>query len=399
MNKILKYLFFLILIVFPLGQLFRLNLSNFIPGLRIHLFDATIFVFTFVWLLKKIFKKERISLPILSKELFIFSAVATISLFLQIFKLKIDEFFGSFFYLLRFLNTIAFLFAVTEVLKKENLPVFDYLLGEGIFIAFFSLLQYIVLPDTRFLLNFGWDEHYFRAIGTFLDPSFAGLLLVLSFFVWVTGFAIESRKNIIFWVTGLILLLAIGLTFSRVAYLSLITGLGAIFLPRKNFRVFAFFCSIIIIIILLIPKPGGEGVDLLRVSSFIARSDNYKYSLAIIKDNFWTGVGFNAFRFSQKKYGFISLSDWKDTNAGAGADNSFLFVLATTGIFGLVAFLNFWIKAVYKSNTLAKSSKSSLILFSSLIAMSPAALVVNCLFYQWISIWLMILLARFTVDN
>ncbi len=120
--------------------------------------------------------------------------------------------------------------------------------------------------------------------------------------------------------------------------------------------------------------------------------------MRIAKNNFWLGVGFNAFRFTQRDYGFISLDDWQNTNAGAGTDNSFLFVLATTGIFGLIFFVYFWLKASWLSFKI-KDNTSGRILFSSLILIVLSSMAVNSLFYPWILIWLLILMAKFTVDN
>jgi len=254
------------------------------------------------------------------------------------------------------------------------------------------------VPDTRFLINFGWDEHYYRAIGAFIDPVFTGLLLSLTLIVWLNVNQIFNGRKIYYWLLGAILLLATTLTFSRISYLALFAGAGLSCSIKKQKKAFLLLALVFIIMVALLPKPGGEGVNLWRVSSFIARLDSIQKTLQIIKDNFWFGVGFNTFRFAQKNYGFISLADWQNTNAGAGTDNGFLFVLATTGIFGLIFFCFFWLKlflsAFKKFNTI-----SGRILLGCLILVLVSSLVVNCLFYPWILIWLYLLAAKFTADN
>lgn len=400
MNRVLKYLFLLFLLVFPFGQLLRIDLTNFIPGVRVQSIDLAAFLLVIFWVGKKIKKKEKIIFPPLSKELLVFGFIAFLSLLIQVGRLKGEEFLGSFFYFLRLVNFIVFFIATTEVLKKEKLPIFSYLIAEGVVIALFSLLQYLFLPDTRFLFYIGWDEHYFRAIGSFFDPGFTGLLLVLAFIVWLACLnSYKDKKKYLYWLAGFILLLAIGLSFSRLAYVSLLAGLASMFLVDKKRRLYLFAGVVLLVIVFFLPKPGGEGVNLFRLSSFVARADAYKQSFKIAADHFWTGVGFNAFRYAQRDYGFISEKNWGTTNAGAGTDNSFLFVLATTGIFGLLTYLYFWLKCLYMSFKNSTKNKSSLILFASMISLSVSALVINSLFYPWIMGWLMTLLAKFTVDN
>ena len=400
MNRIQKFLFFLILIVFPFGQLLRLDLTNFIVGLKVQAIDITVFVFVFFWFLKKIIQKEKFKAPPLFCELAFFGLIAGLSLVFQVWRLKPIELLGASFYLLRLLNFIAFFWAAVEILSKENLSIFEYLVGEGIIIAFFSLFQYIILPDTRFLFNLGWDKHYFRAIGTFLDPAFTGLLMVLAFIIWTVEFSKSNKaKNFLFGLTGFILLLAIGLTFSRLAYFSLFVGLSTMSLLKKERRLYVVAGLALLVIIFFLPKPGGEGVNLFRKSSLIARSAAYKQSFGIINNHFLFGVGYNAYRYTQRDYGFILPQDWQSTNAGAGTDNSFLFILATTGVFGLISFLYFWLKSLYLGFLFSRKSQSSLILFTSLSVLSIGALAINCLFYPWVLCWLAILLAKFTVDN
>jgi len=399
-DKITKYLFFLILLIFPLGQLLRLDLTSFSAGLKVQAIDILVFCYVLFWLGRNLFEKAKVRLPPFFKQLLAFILIAFLSLLWQIRSLTPWEFLTALFYWLRLFNFVLFFWATVDLLKKEELPIFDYLLADGIVIAFFALLQYLVLPDTRFLFNFGWDKHYFRAIGTFLDPGFTGLLLVLTFIIWLVYWSEKSvKKNFFFFTAGFILILAIGLTFSRISYLSLFFILGLMLLMGKKWRFFLYLGVMFLLLVFLLPKPGGEGVNLWRTSSLLARLDSYKQTFIIIKDHPLLGVGYDAFRYAQRNYGFLSEENWQSTNAGAGTDNSFLLVFATTGIFGLMFFLNFWVKAIFLSFTYWRKSQSALVFFLSWVVLSLSAFSMNSLFYAWVLCWLMIVMAKFTVDN
>lgn len=384
--KIRKIIFYLLLAVFPFGQLFRFQLPFFPASVRFQPIDILSFIFVLVSL-KKIFP-----LSSFFKKMAVFGIVASLSLTVNLFRLSFSDFLPALFYLLRLWNYFLFFSAMEKFLKTEKVFIFKFLLCEGIIISIFALAQYVFLPDMRFLYKFGWDDHYFRALGTFLDPGFLGILISLSLIVFLINF-----PNNIF-VLGFFLL-TIALTFSRMAYLSLSLGLFIYFLLKKKFAFLGILMSVFIIFILLSPKPGGEGVDLLRKNSLFSRFDNYSQALSIAKDNLLIGVGFNAYRFTQRKYGYIGEENWLTTNSGGGADNSFLFVLATTGIIGLVSFLYWWGGIFKQSYSLFFKSKSAQTVFISISLISFASFFSNVIFYPWIFVWLMIILAQFTADN
>ncbi len=385
-----KFIFFLLLAIFPLGQLLRLTLPGF-PQIKLQALDLLVFWFVLSWLSGKLLRKEKFALPPLFKPLAVFGGIASLSLILKLVALPFSEILPASLYLLRLLSYLAFYWAVWDFLKKENLPIFKYLIWEGVAIGFLAIVQYLALPDTRFLFNLGWDEHYFRAIGSFLDPAFTGLLLILSWTTWLAE--ILNRKGKINpwqWPAGLLILFAVALSFSRVSYLVLIIAtLILLFLNHKLKALFLILLGFLFLVFLL-PKPGGEGVNLLRTNSFWAKTANYRQTFQIIKDNFWLGVGFNAFRLSQKNYGFIDSANWQLTNAGAGADNSFLFVWATTGVFGLLAFLFLWLKILKGAEPVVLVTGAALIISS---------FSVNALFYPWVLFWLMLILAKTRVET
>jgi hypothetical protein len=100
-------------------------------------------------------------------------------------------------------------------------------------------------------------------------------------------------------------------------------------------------------------------------------------------------VGFNAYRYAQRDYGFLEEERWQLSHAGAGADSSLLFVLATTGILGLGAYLKIWLKVLEKSG----SKKNRLLVLTVLGVLLSHSLFLNSLFYPWIMAWLWLVLA------
>ena len=317
--------------------------------------------------------------------------------------MSLNEFLPASFYLFRLWNWFFFYWALTDFLVKQSLPLTKYLVIEGVVIALFGLFQYLLLPDTRFLLFLGWDDHLFRAIGSFLDPAFTGLLLALAFFIWITEI-LKRRKGVVFWLAGGIILLALALTFSRLSYLVLLVGLGIIFWQKKRRIAFLFLAGLLAALLWFLPKPAGEGVNLWRSSSFIARKENYSQVWQIIQKHWLFGVGFNTYRYVQRDLDFvqpnrwITADLWQKSNAAAGADNSFLFVWATTGILGLFAYLWWWGKMLAVSWKVRKT-ETGLLILASITGLILSSLAINSLFYPWVLCWLWFLLVQLKVEK
>lgn len=396
----MKTLFLLILLAFPLGQLCRLELTNLTPGLVLHPVDFLIFLFVLVWVIGKM--TGQIKKLLFGKEIFAFLFFCLLSFLINLPRFGFTP--ASFFYLLRVTNYFLFFWAAVDFLKENKIPVMKLLFFEGVVVSIFSLVQYFFLPDTRFLFNLGWDMHYYRAIGVFLDPSFNGLICVFSFFIFLNYVFLDQQSlnkqkkaiiKILFFLGGGIILLAIALSFSRLSYLALLIGSGILLLSKKTMKILLLTFLSFVVLVIFIPKPTGEGVDLLRKSSFISRFDNYKKTTTIIRENLFFGVGFNNFRLIQKKYGFLQ-DDWQASHSGAGADNSFLFVFATTGILGIAAYLYFWAKI---ANFIIKTKNShQKLVLATLLALLVSSFAINSLFYPWVLIWFYLLLAMFTAE-
>ena len=106
-----------------------------------------------------------------------------------------------------------------------------------------------------------------------------------------------------------------------------------------------------------------------RWFSIEQRFDNYREGIGLWQKSPIFGLGFNALRYYR--------NDPISHSAG-GLDSSLLFVLATTGVVGLLAYLNLlrWLW------------QKSLLLCVSLAALLVHSLFVNSLFYAFVMIWL-----------
>lgn len=396
MTKFSEIIFYLIWVVFPLGQLVRLQLSNYLPGLKLHPLDFLVFGFVLTWIVAKI-KERKFNPLIFFKEMLVFAGVALFSLLINLRKLSFSESLPAFLYWVRLVNFILFYPALVDFFKQKKTDVLKLITLEGLAVGGGAVLQYLLLPDLRFLYFSGWDDHYFRAAGAFLDPGFTAIILVLSFLAFLIR-RLKGKPDPKFWTSGLFYLFAIGLTFSRTAYMALAIGMGLVLILKRKLKLLALAAMVFLLIVLAIPKPGGEGVDLLRTSSFVARADSYTFAWKIIKDNFVFGVGYNALRTAQYNLGFLSPLNWSTNNAGAGTDNSFLFVWATCGIFGLSAFV-FLLARILKKTSENLKKESSLFLFTATLVLIFASLLVNYFFYPWVLAVLMLALAGFSVDS
>ena len=221
----------------------------------------------------------------------------------------------------------------------------------------FGFLQYIALPDVRFLKYIGFDDHYYRLVGTFLDPNFSGLVLAI---LTLLSLSLFKQKNILLFLPPLI---GLALTFSRASYLSLAAGLIYLGVIKKQFKL---LISLLLLglILYLAPKPFGEGVNLFRTFSITSRYANQIEAIKLFAANPIFGIGSFTSRI----------------------DNSFLYVLSTTGLVGFSAFL-YLIKVSWKvtQNIAAKSA---------IIAILTHSLFNNSFFYSWIIVLFFLFVAE-----
>lgn len=334
--------------------------SLFSPDIRISILDFSITLITFITIISHprmfiltIKQHNRITKPV-----FIFFSISILSLTPAYFRYGQSATLVGLAYSLRWF--VYSLFFIS--LHLLRVPVKHLIILISFILISTGLIQYFFLPDTRFLFALGWDDHFNRVIGTILDPGFLGLLYV---------FILLFTKSKVLWISAFIALI---LTYSRASYLAFLAGFA---FSKKSFMKILLLLTVAII---LIPRPGGDGVKLERVYSIFSRFSSWQQALRIFADHPVLGVGFNVYRYAQLDYGFENDPRWLISHANAGSDSSLLFVLATTGTIGTVAYL-YYLKAI------------SYQLKAVMAALLTHSLFLNSLFYPFILLWLALLMA------
>ncbi len=343
-----NWLIIILYLLLPLGQFQRLPLG--IAGASIYVHDLVLMAI-WAWVLWQRIRHPEVEVSTEGSEndgevkiFWIFTAIALLSWLINLPRWGQESIIG-FGYLIRWVLLSAPLFLL--LITDYRLPITELIKKSIFLLAVLGWLQYFIFPDLTRMKYFGWDDHYFRLIGTLLDPNFMGILIVIGLSLEFSAFSFKplafGRK--------LFYLITLAFTYSRASYLSWLVflfgwGINRVFrkpikggilkLGRIFFRSLTaysvyFWLAVSAIIFVLMPRPAGEGGDFSRTASISGRLQSYRQVWEIIKDNPVFGVGFNNYRLTQNK----GITD----HAAAGADNSFLFVWATTGVFGLIAFL------------------------------------------------------------
>lgn len=387
---VLKIIFIFLILLFPLGEIIRFDFGN---GITVLLNDALVSLVIISWLFWRFLNKKNLQRS-LTKPIFIFIAISLLSLIVNIKTLAPFQSFVSFLYLLRFGLYAGLYFVVSDFHPdfKRKIPLFMIL--SGIIIVLGGYIQFFFYPSLRNLYYLGWDEHLYRMFSSFLDPNFAGSFFVLNFLL-IGGMFFNDLKDKkwerigLLGVLGILSLLAVFLTYSRSALVMLAVGVFVFLVMMGRKRWLIGFLLISAIIFILLPKAfQTEGTNFFRVVSSQARLRSAENALIIFKENPVLGVGFNAYRYAQHRYGFLTGEKWQVSHGGAGADNSFLFILATGGLVGFIVYLYLWIK-IFQSNI---KGYISLVVIASSLGLFINALFINSLFYPFIMEWIWILI-------
>lgn len=151
----------------------------------------------------------------------------------------------------------------------------------GIGVAYLGVWQYVLIPDTRFLSILGWDDHYYRLVSTWLDPTFTGLVVAASAISLTAWQPIRKQWRQARDVIVILLGSVVALTFSRSSYLALAVGWVGTWwwLPKAERKMWIVTAVIWAASVWWAPKPTGEGVVLTRTSTIVARQGIWEQSL------------------------------------------------------------------------------------------------------------------------
>lgn len=344
--KIITASFFLIL--FSLGQLQRIQLDD---NIAFYIHDVLIITWLVFYFFKaQIYKKlinTKLTEKLASYRMEIFAVIWIVIGLL--FAVKSDESISrSILYLLRILSYIFFIASLKNI-KLPHKNILSLKIGfiiSGLLIAVWGIIQYIFLPDTRFLSIMGWDDHYYRLISTQFDPAFTGMIFVLTFSYIIEIKDLFKKNKNIFYLLLFTLIYSILLTFSRSSYLAFIfLNLGIVFTMKKQ-RYLLFFLALFLVSIPFLPKPAGEGVNLKRTSTSSARHQIIVSSISSVNSYEWF-VGKGLF------VNPVLHQDGLLPDHSHLPDNLFITVFTGTGTIGFILFLLLgykWGKILYNKD-------------------------------------------------
>ncbi len=413
-KSITKYLIYSIWGAALLGQLGRLPLGN--QYINVYLTEVLVAILILTFLLTlPLSRALKIRLPQSYQFLFVFMSLAFFSLLVSSATLSLKQTLASALYLFRFvayvgLGLITYNLVSSEPAKKQGLRLLEmtrFVVVISLLLGLIGLVQLVVLPDfTNLDPAWGWDPHQNRLAATFLDPNFLGAFLVigfgLTFSYLISGWSLFSRK-----VDGLICIILsvfVVLTFSRSAYLMVAVVVGLLGI-LKTWKMLPLAVGVFLLAYLMVPRvqtriAGGVDPD----DSARARIVSWSRTIAVIKNHPLTGVGFNSLRYENAKRGYFDKSNPWGGRSGSGSDSGLLFVWATTGLGGVLAFALFLAHGIFlsfQSYWRHRASIEGVFFLGSgvcLLALLVQSNFINSLFYPWLMIWYLPFMALVSCD-
>ncbi len=333
-------------------------------------------------------RKKSTKAPPLMRPMVLFLSAGVISLVANVGSFGVADLFTSSLYLWRW----AAYACLYVLFVRSAIPV-STLLGHlftfGLVFGVVGIAQFFLYPNLRFLMYMGWDPHYYRLFSTLLDPNFAGIILVLSTFLGYHLYVTQKKP----WILAAVVLLVVCvyLTYSRSSYLALGFGMIIYGMLKKQFAVLGLLFALAAIII-YVPRPGGDTLRLWREDSTYSRFSNWKESSELFLKSPVVGHGFNTLRLIQTPVytgGVVYTS-----HAAGGVDSSILFLLVTSGVLGLVAY----VYLLYSAGRFGDPAKKEQVSVKQLYIVSISAVFmhsffVNSLFYPWVMVWMWVIVS------
>lgn len=316
----------------------------------------------------------------------LFILIAFLSLILTPLHLSTNQYLSSFLYIIRFSSYILLgWLLLSKALPSLKINIDNILLTSGVVIAVLGLLQFIFLPDLRFLSAFGWDPHYFRSVSTFLDPNFVGAYFVFTLIlIFRSGiFANRVNQKTFFF---LIVYLALLTTFSRSSYGMFLISFLALAALKKSLKLTILTLILFGILVLsfqIYIWEINKLTPLDRRETASLRLSTWQQGLTIFLSHPIFGVGFNAYNFALREYK-LGDNQFLKGHGSTFNDSSLIHVASTTGIVGFISYLLFLLTLL--KNAWPKNPG----FISILLGVLGHSFFVNSLFYPPILIWLIL---------
>jgi hypothetical protein len=302
-------------------------------------------------------------------------------------------------YIIRLSNFLVFAFVIFGVRQNLSLSTRHFILALSLMITLPTGLQYVFWPDLRYLSEFGWDPHMYRAVGTILDPPIVGSLSGMIFmYILVKN---RGKVGAIIKIIWAMFFASIVFLFSRSTYIAVLVVSTWFFAFKKQFKNLVLFISFFLLAIHLAPKTVPANLDLesskiARVSTVASRHTEILTGLkTFVYHPIW-GIGYN--RVRDCKLGILrecgdDVASYHGVNLyinhSASAYHSFwVTLLATTGIIGAV-----WFFYIIKSVVFAHRSLAMIFVIPAIIGFFD-----NTLFSPFV-VYSFILIALDVVDQ
>jgi hypothetical protein len=323
----------IVLFLYPLGQVGRVSFLN--QQVNVYMYELGLFIFLLYLFITQGFEplqkiKNRglifITFPLYLVVVFILS-----SLFYDVQTNIIGVLYllRLIFYLLFFIYFLYRKDTITHLSSKITLIGFSSIIVT-------SFIQYFFYPDLRNIIYLGWDPHLYRMVGTFFDPPIAGAIFsILLFYLLLSKQILRVPRVVLIGILGVMIFL----TYSRITYIAFFLTMCLWLLREKGITYIAVFIFICVIGLAIVPKPFGESVNLARVFSIESRVVNYEESIDIWMKSPLYGIGYNRLRYVRESY-TTDRDNFESSHAGASLHSSFLIILATGGVIGLILFIS-----------------------------------------------------------
>ncbi len=365
--------------IISLGQL---GSVNFMSGVNVYAHELAILILVVLACFKSKNKIKFSNTIIASSAMFVGAAFVSLVLALIRFS-PIQVAIGSL-YLWRWIlyASMYFIVAYGKISSKYWISLL-YL--SALFLAVAGYFQLLWYPSLQNLVYAGWDPHHYRMFSTFLDPNFLGIYLLFGFILGI--WYIDKNKYI--WITQIALAVGLFSTYSRSTYVAVSVVLLVALIRWKGILPAVIGLFAFIILVFSFPKISGDTLRLDRFDSSASRVHNWQWALEQFSGSPIVGHGFSTLRYLPRIDEVRA--DTLQSRSSAGVDNSFLFLLVSTGCVGFGVYGYLLYTQVLMGRAVIKIKKYSIIgvlFILSLYAAVVHSLFINSLFYPWVMLWM-----------
>ncbi len=391
MKRLLEALVLALLVIYPTGVFLRIRLfdnAQLVPQ-DIVVFLISILTYALLYRKGKLFSGNNFF-----KFQVIFIAIGLVSLAVNAFFYSDINIAVAMLYAFRYFTYLS-LVRLGELITNFSKVRIGMFLSGGAFLII-GLIQFVEFNNLKGLFYLGWDDHLYRLFSSFLDPNFSGVFYAL-FFLLLIPFIVKNKfsKAYLPIIVSAGSILALFLTYSRTALLAILTSIVTLCILTKKVKILIIGFVGFLALLIIVSDTSVEGLNPLRTASTSRRLQSLKEVTYIISKQPFMGVGFNAFRDSQVRYQTRFESGVVLSNADGTTDNSFLFALATTGVFGFTFYVISYVLLI--KDYYRKKSLNNYVFISLMVGLIVGSFFLNILFFTPLLTFLMLTIAALGV--